>query len=67
MRPNTERPVTIDVGTNQLITDDYKKLDEAITKIQNNLRPPVAIPELWDGNSGERIAKVLAEEILGSK
>ena len=67
MRPNTERPVTIDVGTNQLIADDYKKLDETITKIQNNLRPPVAIPELWDGNSGERIAKVLAEEILGSK
>jgi UDP-N-acetylglucosamine 2-epimerase (non-hydrolysing) len=56
LRPNTERPVTIELGTNTLLGDD----PATIAQVMPSPDPPVpcAIP-LWDGSSGERIADVL--------
>ena len=57
LRPNTERPVTIEQGTNTLIGDD----PAAIAQMETAPRlddPPV--PEGWDGRAGERVAAVLA-------
>ncbi|MEZ4867714.1 MAG: UDP-N-acetylglucosamine 2-epimerase (non-hydrolyzing) [Caldilineaceae bacterium] len=60
-RPNTERPVTITTGTNQLVESSYGALVTAVEKI---LTKPVAahwtIPELWDGCTAKRIVEVLA-------
>jgi len=57
-RKNTERPVTITLGTNRLIGDD----PAAISTVWVAPRAPASsrIP-LWDGHSGERIANVLTQ------
>jgi UDP-N-acetylglucosamine 2-epimerase (non-hydrolysing) len=61
LRPNTERPVTITHGTNQLVTE--ADLLQAVTKVLHG-RSPERIgdtPPLWDGRAGERIASVLTQ------
>jgi len=58
MRPNTERPVTITHGTNRLVTPD--SLVEAFREVVARGRvADWAVPPLWDGRAGERIADVL--------
>ena len=59
MRPNTERPVTLTSGTNQLVSWDG--LQEALAFALARpapIRP--SLPPLWDGSAGERIAAVMA-------
>jgi len=56
MRANTERPVTVTIGTNVLIGDDLEFLREMIGREPKR----GAIPPLWDGHASERIA----DEIL---
>lgn len=62
LRPNTERPVTITHGTNQLVTE--ADLLQAVTKaLHGHIRERAVqtVPPLWDGHSGERIAAVLTQ------
>ncbi|MGQ1891805.1 non-hydrolyzing UDP-N-acetylglucosamine 2-epimerase [Thermophagus sp. OGC60D27] len=59
LRNNTERPVTIDIGTNYLTGDD---LNLASTIIKNCIKGTTKqgnIPPLWDGKAASRIAKVI--------
>ena len=52
IRPNTERPVTCDIGTNQLVRSNLDLILEAIKTIDiTNSR----IPDLWDGFATERV------------
>jgi UDP-N-acetylglucosamine 2-epimerase (non-hydrolysing) len=60
MRENTERPVTVTVGTNQLVGRDTDAMRREVEAILGGRRKAGAIPELWDGRAGERIAAVLA-------
>jgi UDP-N-acetylglucosamine 2-epimerase (non-hydrolysing) len=55
MRTNTERPVTVTLGTNELIGDDLDLLRERI----RGPRKRGSIPPLWDGRAAERIADEL--------
>jgi UDP-N-acetylglucosamine 2-epimerase (non-hydrolysing) len=59
LRPNTERPVTIIEGTNELVTIDQleKKADLILTGSWKKGR----IPELWDGKTAERVVSVLGK------
>ena len=59
MRENTERPVTVTVGTNKLLGTDADLLVEELRRIIAGERPLGDIPELWDGRSAERIADVI--------
>ncbi len=59
LRSNTERPVTVTVGTNILVGDDKYKLASELQKILSGNPKQGAIPLLWDGHAGERIAEVL--------
>lgn len=58
LRPNTERPVTITHGTNRLVTKERlpQEVEECLTAGRADSWP---IPPLWDGRSGERIARVI--------
>ena len=59
LRPNTERPVTITHGTNQLVTESdlVATLDKVLDgRVDERIGDT---PPLWDGRSGERIASVL--------
>jgi UDP-N-acetylglucosamine 2-epimerase (non-hydrolysing) len=58
LRKNTERPVTITLGTNRLIGDDPAAI--ANVSIAPHASEPPQIP-LWDGHAGERIADVLTQ------
>ena len=57
LRPNTERPVTITMGTNRLVPDPID-LPQAVREV---LAEPSRgqVPPGWDGKAGERIADVL--------
>jgi UDP-N-acetylglucosamine 2-epimerase (non-hydrolysing) len=59
LRPNTERPVTITVGSNRLI-----KTHEVFERLEEVLRGSETlgqIPEFWDGSTAERVVKALLE------
>ena len=59
LRDNTERPETVTIGTNELIGTNPKALAPALQKCFLGNWKSGAIPELWDGNTAERIVEVL--------
>jgi len=59
LRENTERPITVDVGTNVLVGRDLSKLTVELNSILEGHAKRGTIPPLWDGHAGERIADVL--------
>jgi UDP-N-acetylglucosamine 2-epimerase (non-hydrolysing) len=59
MRANTERPITVTVGTNQLLGNDTGKLQREVERVLEGRGKTGSIPELWDGRAAGRIADVL--------
>src|SRR6202049_43166 len=59
LRANTERPVTVTMGTNILIGQDLGRLSSELSKILEGNAKKGSIPPLWDGHAGERIAQAL--------
>jgi UDP-N-acetylglucosamine 2-epimerase (non-hydrolysing) len=59
LRANTERPVTVSMGTNILIGQDLGRLSSELSKILEGNAKKGSIPPLWDGHAGERIAQAL--------
>ncbi len=65
LRPNTERPSTIELGTNQLVTFDIAILREKIEGILSGKSKKGEVPPLWDGQATERIVRVLKSLPIG--
>jgi UDP-N-acetylglucosamine 2-epimerase (non-hydrolysing) len=64
LRPNTERPITITHGTNQLVgPGEVGKQAAAI--LDGTTRFPTQRPPLWDGQAGPRIARIIEEFCAG--
>lgn len=63
VRDNTERPVTVDTGTNQLIGTDLDKVTKTALEILNGKTKSGRVPELWDGKAAERITAILVEKL----
>jgi UDP-N-acetylglucosamine 2-epimerase (non-hydrolysing) len=61
LRENTERPVTVTLGTNVLVGRDPDKLRSELSQVLAGHAKKGTIPPLWDGHAGERIAAVLAD------
>jgi UDP-N-acetylglucosamine 2-epimerase (non-hydrolysing) len=61
MRKNTERPVTVSLGTNRLIGQDMQRLQSAVHDVLTSGVVPRQAPPLWDGRAAERIATELVE------
>ena len=65
LRTTTERPETVTVGTNELIGTDPGALPPALERLFAGKWKKGAIPEKWDGRTGERIAEIL-ERLLAA-
>jgi UDP-N-acetylglucosamine 2-epimerase (non-hydrolysing) len=58
IRPNTERPVTCEIGTNALVESD---IDSIMEKMKTHVEAKGEIPPKWDGRATERVMDVLME------
>jgi len=59
LRDNTERPETIDLGTNELLGVNPKTIAPALAKLFSGEWKTGSIPHLWDGKTAERIVQHL--------
>jgi UDP-N-acetylglucosamine 2-epimerase (non-hydrolysing) len=59
VRENTERPVTVSLGTNAVVGRDPARIRAAVQSALACPRPDRAMPPLWDGHAAERIAEIL--------
>jgi UDP-N-acetylglucosamine 2-epimerase (non-hydrolysing) len=62
VRPNTERPITIEQGTNQLVASTQEALVSGVMGLVNgcDCQSPQP-PTFWDGESSRRIATILLD------
>jgi UDP-N-acetylglucosamine 2-epimerase (non-hydrolysing) len=65
MRENTERPITIEQGTNRLVGTDPKRILQAALDTLDVPPPSMPPPDLWDGKASARILDVV-ERLLGA-
>jgi UDP-N-acetylglucosamine 2-epimerase (non-hydrolysing) len=59
LRPNTERPITVTMGSNELVPLDMDAVRVAIARIERGTFKKGEVPPLWDGHATERILDVL--------
>ena len=65
LRNNTERPITVEIGTNTIIGEGLEKLPSLIKNIEEGRYKKGKIPEKWDGRAAERIVEVLRNIGIG--
>jgi UDP-N-acetylglucosamine 2-epimerase (non-hydrolysing) len=61
LRDNTERPETVNIGTNELIGTDPKAVRPIMEKLFSGQWKKGEIPELWDGKTAQRIISNLTK------
>jgi len=59
LRENTERPITVEIGTNIIVGNNYIFAEELIDNAINGKWKKSQTPELWDGKTAVRIVQVL--------
>ena len=63
-RPNTERPVTVEMGTNRLVESTCEAILKAAQEVSPGRREKALRPELWDGAAARRITQVMLERMV---
>ncbi len=61
MRDNTERPITVEVGSNYLIGLNVEEVIKTGNDILSGKMKSHRVPDLWDGKAAERIVKILID------
>ncbi len=64
LRENTERPITVDVGSNVLCGSDPEKIIDMASVILNGQEKKSEIPRFWDGQTSNRIVSVLKTKLV---
>ena len=67
MRENTERPITVHIGTNVLVGTDTDLILSEVQKILRGDFQKGSIPELWDGSAAKRIVKIIKKDLKNNK
>ncbi len=60
LRENTERPITVEEGTNTIVGTDTQKILSAYRRTIDQPNREAGVPENWDGHAAERIVEKLA-------
>jgi UDP-N-acetylglucosamine 2-epimerase (non-hydrolysing) len=63
LRPETERPVTVKVGTNLLVSEDCAAISKAAAEVLDGAEMKGEVPPLWDGKAASCIMDVLQEKL----
>ena len=63
MRPSTERPATVSVGTNIVVGSDPQTIRKSVEDLLAGRAKTGSVPELWDGRASQRAAKVLIDHV----
>ncbi len=61
LRNNTERPITIEQGTNVLVGTTPARVEAAAREVLDGRAKQGRRPELWDGHAAERIVRILLD------
>lgn len=61
LRENTERPITVEIGSNRVVGTETGKIIEAYTQVRDDGLHESQIPPLWDGRAAERIVRILCQ------
>lgn len=61
LRMNTERPITVRLGTNTVVGTDPVRIKAAVNTVLTTVRRPNTVPPLWDGHTAERITAVIED------
>ena len=61
LRDNTERPVTVEAGTNELCPLDPVRVVDRSRAILQGKTKRGKVPDMWDGKTAERIIEILAK------
>lgn len=61
LRENTERPITVEIGSSRLVGRSLEKATRVLDEIEAGAFPDAKSVPLWDGHAGDRIADVLLE------
>jgi len=61
LRDNTERPITVDEGTNTVVGNSPARILAAVRDVLRTGGKAGRVPELWDGQASQRIVAVLRE------
>ena len=61
LRENTERPITVEIGSNRVVGTETEKIIEAYTQVRDDGLRESQIPPLWDGRAAERIVRILCQ------
>ena len=65
LRDSTERPITVEQGSNILVGSDLQALIRGVRDALEGRGKRGRIPELWDGHAAERIADILVRDLAG--
>jgi len=63
LRENTERPITVSLGTSRLVGNDPEKVMQGFQDVLRGTWPKGNPIPLWDGKAGERIVKILVKRL----
>ena len=62
VRNSTERPITVEMGTNHLVGSNFDAALNAIEVFNNSLQNTM-IPPLWDGKTSKRIVEIILHHL----
>jgi UDP-N-acetylglucosamine 2-epimerase (non-hydrolysing) len=63
LRENTERPITVDMGTNRIVGQDPQRILAAYRDVVEGRVTRGRVPPLWDGQAAERIVEVMGRAL----
>lgn len=63
LRDNTERPITVKMGTNTIVGNDAKKITNvALRMLKVKPEERISLPKFWDGKTAERIISIIVKK-----